>query len=334
VNRPPETFVRVEEDRLLAFATACFEAAGIEGDHAALISRLLVNSDLRGVRSHGTRAANRYCKAFEEGRCNPRPQVRLVHETRTAAVFDGDGTLGYLPMVRATEAAIAKAKDVGLGMGLTRNHGHIGSAGHYARICMEAGMIGFSVQGARGAGNARGRGPKPQVGTIGNPPICFGIPSGDEPPVVLDAATCILADDQGGPEFDALLSVIPAAFFKSVGYFAVAKAMGGPLAGITLPEADAGAERWPAAQDGGMVLAIRTSAVVPDAVFKAEVDRMVHDVRETYEPMPGYDRALLPGAIEEERFEIHRREGLRYGEMEQAQAREMSERLGVPLPWA
>jgi hypothetical protein len=50
--------------------------------------------------------------------------------------------------------------------------------------------------------------------------------------------------------------------------------------------------------------------------------------------MPGYDRALLPGAIEQERFEIHRREGIRYGEMEQAQAREMSERLGVLLPWA
>ncbi|MCY3721185.1 MAG: hypothetical protein OXG97_03085 [Candidatus Poribacteria bacterium] len=36
-------------------------------------------------------------------------------------------------------------------------------------------------------------------------------------------------------------------------------------------------------------------------VFCAELDRMARDVRETYEPMPGTDKALLPGAIEIER---------------------------------
>ena len=60
---------------------------------------------------------------------------------------------------------------------------------------------------------------------------------------------------------------------------------------------------------------------------------MVRTVRETYEPMPGQDRALLPGAIEEERMALHRAEGIRYGEMEQENAREVSARLGVPLPW-
>ena len=38
MNRPPETFVSVQEDRLLAFSTACFERAGLSHDHAALIS--------------------------------------------------------------------------------------------------------------------------------------------------------------------------------------------------------------------------------------------------------------------------------------------------------
>ena len=33
---------------------------------------------------------------------------------------------------------------------------------------------------------------------------------------MLDAATCILADYQRGPEFDTLLSVIPAAFFPAL----------------------------------------------------------------------------------------------------------------------
>jgi LDH2 family malate/lactate/ureidoglycolate dehydrogenase len=335
MNRPPETFVLVQEDRLLDFATKCFEKAGFDHENAATTSRLLVNSDLRGVRSHGTRNVNHYCKALEDGKLNAKPNIRKVHETPTAAVIDGDGTLGYMPMVKATEEAIAKAKQVGIGMGLVRYIGHYGSAGHYARMAMDQGCIGFSVQGHREQGRYGndGGGPNPHadLGYFGNPPICFAIPGGNEAPVVLDAATCILADYQRGPEYAALFSFIPAAFFKSIGYGAVAGLIGGGLTGFTL--SDEIRNKYPPARQAGTILAIDIASVVPEDVFRAETDRMVRDVRETYTPMPGTDRALLPGAIEEERFAYHRANGIRYGEMEQTATRAASERLGVPLPW-
>lgn len=335
MNRPPESFVLVHEERLLAFATACFERAGLTGDHAALLSRLLVNSDLRGVRSHGTRTVNHYCQAFEDGNCNPQPNPRVVHETPTAVVIDGDGTLGYWPMVMATEHAIAKAKQVGIGMGLVRYIGHYGSAGHYTRMAMEHGCVGFSVQGHRNQGRYGndGGGPNPgrHLGYFGNPPISFAIPAGEEPPVVLDAATCILADYQRGPEYEELFSMIPAAFFKSIGYGAVAGLLGGALTGFTL--SDEAMTRFPRARQAGMILAIDIGSVLPEEVFRAETDRMARDIRETYVPMPGTDRSLLPGAIEEERAAHHRDNGIRYGEMEQAAAQAASARLGVPLPW-
>jgi LDH2 family malate/lactate/ureidoglycolate dehydrogenase len=335
MNRPPETFVQVQEERLLAFAIACFEKAGLDHHHASTISHLLVNSDLRGVRSHGTRTVTHYCTAFEEGKLNNKPNIRQVHETPTAVVIDGDGTLGYLPMTMATQGAIAKAKEVGIGMGLVRHIGHYGSAGHYARMCMEEGCIGFSVQGHRDQGrygnDGGGPNPEAQLGYFGNPPICFAIPSEEEPPVVLDAATCILADYQRGPEYEALFSMIPAAFFKSIGYGAVAGLMGGGLTGFTL--SDEIRDKYPPARQAGMILAIHIGSVVPEDVFRAETDRMARDIRETYTPMPGTDRALLPGAIEEERFAYHRANGIRYGEMEQTATRAASERLGVPLPW-
>lgn len=325
----------VQEEKLLAFAVACFERAGLSHEHAATISRLLVNSDLRGVRSHGTRTVNHYCQAFEEGRLNPQPAIRQVHETPTAAVLDGDGTLGYLPMVQATGQAIAKAKQMGIGMGLVRSIGHYGSAGHYTRLCMEQGCIGFSVQGYRGQGRYGndGGGPNPNalLGYFGNPPISFAIPAGEEEPVVLDAATCILADYQRGPEYEALFSMIPAAFFKSIGYGAVASLMGGGLTGFTL--SDAPLERWPGARNGGMVLAIHVDSVVPETAFRAETDRMARDIGATYTPMPGTDRSLLPGAVEAERLERHRAQGIHYGEIEQEAARKASARLGVPVPW-
>jgi hypothetical protein len=57
MNQPPGDFIRVHEDRLLEFVTECFRRSGLDTDHAALIARLLVNNDLRGVRSHGFRSA-------------------------------------------------------------------------------------------------------------------------------------------------------------------------------------------------------------------------------------------------------------------------------------
>lgn len=336
MNQPPASFVRVQEAALLDFATACFEKAGLDHEHAALISRLLVNADLRGVRSHGTRTVNHYCRSFLEGALNPKPKIRQIHETPTSVIFEGDGTLGYLPMVHATKLAIAKAKQVGIGMGLVRYIGHYGSAGHYARMCMEAGCVGFSVQGWRNQGQPKsdGGGPNPGalLGYFGNPPICFAIPGGkDMPPVVLDGATCILADNQRGPEFEALFSMIPAAFFKSIGYGAVATLLGGALTGFTLSDETWG--EYSAARMGGMVLAIDIETVVPAAVFGAEADRLARDIRTHYKPMPGNDEALLPGAVEEHIFALHRAEGIRYGEMEQESARAASAQLGVPLPW-
>ncbi len=71
MNRPPESYVLVQEERLLAFAAACFEKAGLDPDHAATISRLLVNSDLRGVRSHGTARSTTTARPLKRARSTP-----------------------------------------------------------------------------------------------------------------------------------------------------------------------------------------------------------------------------------------------------------------------
>ena len=333
MNQPPEEYINVGEIALLNFTIQCFEKVGLSSHHANLLSRLLVNSDLRGVRSHGVQAASGYTRSFAEGNINPKPDVRVIAETPTSVTVDGDGSLGYWPMVEATEQAIKKAQDIGLGMGLVRHIGHYGSAGHYSRMCMDSGCIGFSVQGYRNMGNAHDHPQKPQIGYFGNPPLCFGIPAGNVSPVVQDVATRILADYQKSPEFDDLLSRIPAAFFKSIGYGAVATLLGCALPGAALPEADNIHKKWPGANHGGMVLAINIGTVIPENEFYNEVDRFVTDVRESYEPIPGYSEALLPGAIEEQRKKHHEEAGIRFGINEQNSVIEMSKRLDIKLPW-
>lgn len=332
MNIPPQEYVLVPEERELAFLKECFQRSGMEETNAILMSRLLTNSELRGVRSHGIGWAPGYCQQMKEGRLNPRPAVRVVRENPTTVVLDGDGGLGYIAMIQATEMAIARARQVGVGMGLVRHVGHYGAAGHYTRLCLDAGCIGFSVQGFRHDGNAGAKDPKPSVAFNGAPPMSFSIPAGEEPDVVLDMVAHAISGYRG-EGLDDLPARIPGAFFKSIGLVAVSTLIGGALTGFTLPEGDEMEKRWPGARMGGMILAIDLASVVPPEIFKAEVDRYSRAIRETYAPMPGYDRALLPGAIEEEVLELHRRTGIRFGEGEQQAARRMSEYLGVPLPW-
>ncbi|MBT3342375.1 MAG: hypothetical protein HN712_24355 [Gemmatimonadetes bacterium] len=330
MNRPPEEFRRVDEMRLIRFITECFCRSGLDEEHAQLISRLLVNNDLRGVRSHASRSAGGYCNGFVEGHLNPQPDLRIVVETDALAVFDGDGTLGYLPMVRAAEAAVAKARVQGIGAGLVRHIGHYGSSGHYTRICVEADCVGYSVQGYRG--EAEPKSPPRSAADSGNPPVSFAIPAGDESPIVLDAGA---AFDSPFPVegFEEMAHRHPAPFFKSMGMIAVSTMIGGTLTGFLGPEGDRIAAQWPGARMGGTIIALDPQRLGCADEFRADVDRYVRDIRQGHTPLPGTDRALLPGAIEAERFRQYRQAGIPLGDREQVSMRSMSERFDVPLPW-
>ena len=111
MNQPPGRFVRVPEAALLTFATACFEKAGLDHDHAALISRLLVNADLRGVRSHGTRTVHNYCRSFIAGALNPDLRYSMTigsADAVRAVVIDGalkhNGMVSFASAVKPADA--------------------------------------------------------------------------------------------------------------------------------------------------------------------------------------------------------------------------------------
>ena len=255
MNRPPEECRCLDADQLQAFSAACFQAAGLRADHADLMSSLLTQSDLRGVRSHGNRAMPRYCRSLEEGQTNPDPDIRVLMETDAAILVGGDGGFGYATMMKATDAAIGKAKERGVAVGASCHHGHYGSAGHYVRRAMEADARRFPCRATTRASSVKAAAilaNKPPTGaTRQSASACPGRPA---PPIILDAETCILADYQRGPEFDALQSLIPAAFFKSMGYTGIATALGGCFLIQNDDAARAVTERWPLPSRGALSL--------------------------------------------------------------------------------
>ncbi|MEE2659846.1 MAG: Ldh family oxidoreductase [Candidatus Latescibacterota bacterium] len=335
MNRPPEEVaLRVLPEPLRQFSEACLKAAGMRTEGARLLAELLTNSDLRGVRSHGNLAMPRYARSFDDGQTNPKPDVRIIKETESSVLIDGDGGLGYTPMMRATEMACDRALERGVAVGATCHHGHYGSAGHYVRRAMDRGCTAFSVQGTHPGHFGEGGGnPGKQSAYWGNPPICLGLPGEQGPPLILDAATCVLADYQRGEEFDALQKMIPAAFFKSMGYTGVATALGGCFVGVNNDRARAVTERWPRAKSGGLIIVMSLGLFTDPGEVRSGIDELVEGVRREMEPMYGYPEATTPGTVEYHKEKEYLREGIPLSTADARYLEEAGDEFGVAAPW-
>ena len=110
--------------KLLSFANSVFLKIGCSAEDAQTASDTLIAADLRGVDSHGIARLIGYVRLWESGRINATPEIKIVHETPSTAVVDGDSGLGLVVAPFAMKVAIEKAKTAGTGWVAVRNTNH------------------------------------------------------------------------------------------------------------------------------------------------------------------------------------------------------------------
>jgi len=125
-------------------------AAGVPAPDAAIVAEVLIESDRRGIDSHGIgRLKPIYIDRIRDGILNPVTHVEVIRDRKTVTVLDGHNGMGHVVAKQAMETAIAKAKAHGMGMTAVRNSTHYGIAGYYALMATKAGMIGITGTNAR-----------------------------------------------------------------------------------------------------------------------------------------------------------------------------------------
>lgn len=178
----------VKFDLLEKFMRTCLVSAGIPEKDAVVIADVLIESDKRGIDSHGIgRLKPIYLDRIDWGILNPETKIDVIKETETTAVLDGNNGMGHVVSNKAMKMAIEKAKKYGMGMVAVRNSTHYGIAGYWTTMASDAGMIGITGTNARPS-IAPTHGVENMLGTN---PLTIGFPTDEEFPFVLDAATSV-----------------------------------------------------------------------------------------------------------------------------------------------
>ncbi len=177
-------------ENLKGFAREIFSKIGCTDDDATLATDVLLSADIRGIDSHGIARLSGYVRLWEAGRLNPKPHVRIVHESPSTAVVDGDRGLGLVVAPKAMKIAMSKANTHGSGWVSVKNSNHFGIAGYHAMMALNSDMIGMAMTNA-----------SPLVAPtfsldrlLGTNPIAVAVPADTEPPFVADMATTTAAN--------------------------------------------------------------------------------------------------------------------------------------------
>ena len=182
-----QEFINVPAEKLCAFMKEVFVKVGVPPEDAGICSDVLIQSDLRGIESHGINRLKMYVDRIEEGTQHPVSKWKIAEDKGATAVIDAGHGMGHVVAYHAMKLTIEKAAQYGCSVVTVKNGTHFGIAGYYPLMAVKHNMIGVTMTNARPS-VAPTFGTEPLLGTN---PIAFGAPSDMPFPFLLDMATSI-----------------------------------------------------------------------------------------------------------------------------------------------
>jgi L-2-hydroxycarboxylate dehydrogenase (NAD+) len=312
-----ENFAHIPARAIRSMIADCLAAAGLPGDDAARCATLMTEADLTGADGHGIFRLAQYVRRLKAKGFNARPNITVTRTAPATALVDGDNGMGHLVMTRATNEAIAMARENGVAWVGVRRSNHAGPAGLYAEMAAAAGMAGVYAAVANANHMATWGGTELLLGTN---PLAIGVPSGSGP-IVLDMATSIVAygtvkkyalrelampegwfvnPSTGEAITDPKRShegvLLPMGEYKGSGLALMLGLLGGVLNGAAFGRdvVDFNADDSSETNTGHFIIVADVARFIPPAAFKSEVDRHVNDFKQS-KRLPGVGEIRLPG---------------------------------------
>lgn len=340
---------------LRRFTEAVLQAVGVPPDDAAVTTDNLIQANLRGVDTHGiTRVLVPYVRRIQHRQTLPVTEITLVRDRPSTALLDGHNGIGQVIAHRAMSLAIEKARNTGCAWVSVQHSNHFGAAAYFAQMAADAEMVGMvATNGPAAVAPWGGR-----QAMLSTNPIAFAIPAGNEPPVILDMATTVVArgrinlfakqnieipptwalDEEGRPTTSphAALrgTLLPMAGYKGYGLSLIIDALCGVLTGAAYGMHLGGhlADHTKPPQDvGSLFVAVTVDSFMDPAEFKARMDAALREIKDSPRA-PGVDRIYAPGEIEHETRARRLQDGIPLPPEVAADFTALAAELGVTMP--
>jgi L-2-hydroxycarboxylate dehydrogenase (NAD+) len=324
---------RIAAAALRAFMTDAFRACGLPEADAAITAGAMLEADLTGSDAHGVFRLPGYVRTLRRGHINKHANIRVVERSGGTALVDGDNGMGHVVMTYAANLAVEMARETGVAWVGARRSNHAGAASTYAAIPLQHGMVGIyaAVSGSNFMAPSGGR-----ELLLGTNPIAVAIPAGREAPVVLDIATSVASNGairsyalegkpmpegwvvdrtDGKPITDGRKldqgMFVPIGGYKGSGLALVLGLLAGPLnrAAFGRDIKESTSDQVHETNTGQFVIALDVARFLPLDVFRAEVDRHVHDLS-TSARLPSFDEIRIPGQGRQQRIAERTRNGV------------------------
>lgn len=137
--------VEVQVSVLEGFVTSCFEKSGMSYEDAKITADVLIESDKRGIASHGVARFRRYTDGIKNGIMVPDAQYKIIKETENTLLISGQDGLGQPVSYKVMQLVLEKAKKNNISFAAVRDSNHYGIAGYYAMMALPENLIGFSA---------------------------------------------------------------------------------------------------------------------------------------------------------------------------------------------
>ena len=171
---------------LTTFVERLFERAGADAEVAQVVTRVLLEGELLGHRTHGLNLVSRYIGGMQEGKVKARAQVlEQVSDSGISSVFDGHYLLGPYCVSRALDCAAKGATAQGIGIAVVRRASHIGCLAAYLKPFTDQGLVAMVYSSDPSVGLVCAHGGIDPIYTPN--PIAAGIPTQGEP-ILLDVS--------------------------------------------------------------------------------------------------------------------------------------------------
>lgn len=332
----------IQQEPLTAFLVEIFVAAGAPQDIAGVVAASLVDSNLKGVDSHGVLRVPQYLAQIESGWIQPAARPTIKQATATTAIVHGNQSFGIYSLNYALDLAMEKAQISQLAaVGLVGST-HTGRMGWFAERAASQGIITI-ISGGGAYSKAAHTSVAPHGGAarvMATNPITLGFPAGKQAPVVVDMSTSATAegklrfyrdtgraiplgwilDKAGQPSTNAADfyeggMILPVAGHKGYGLAVAAEFLTGILLG------GAHELNW-------LILAVNATAFRPEAEFVADAGAFIQGLKAT-PPAPGFEAVMVPGEPEAQTAAQRHREGIPLPDEIWVTIREAARKLGI-----